>query len=184
MPASITYEVTTQHYEAELDTHEYIAGFRDIDRFVQLCRQCANYGRRHGCPPFVDDTLDRVGRYNRVRLLGVKITPAEQHIPLSAADELMLPVVLQMNSHLLNLERQLHGMACGFVGSCPHCDEPCSRIDGLPCRHPELVRPSLEAMGFDMVKTSSQLLGIEIQWGRDGMLPDYLMLVCGLFYNG
>ena len=54
---------------------------------------------------------------------------------------------------------------------------------GLPCRHPELVRPSLEAYGFDISRTTNELFGIELLWGKDGMLPKYLTLVCGFFHN-
>ena len=47
----------------------------------------------------------------------------------------------------------------------------------------ERVRPSLEACGFDLERTASELFGIEMLWGRDGRLPEYLTLVCGLFHG-
>lgn len=53
-----------------------------------------------------------------------------------------------------------------------------------PCRHPELVRPSLEACGFDIGRTTSELFGIELKWGADGKMPEYLTLVCGFFHDG
>ena len=176
------HQVTTERIETELDVRDYIAGFRDVARFEQCCQQCPNYGHRHGCPPFDYDTTASIMRYSRVRLLGAKVTPQGDRQPLSAANDLMAPVLLEMNSQLLQLERELDGMACGFVGKCPYCSEPCARIDGKPCRHPDKVRPSLEALGFDVSKTASQLLGVEMQWGRDGMMPDYLVLVCAIFY--
>ena len=55
--------------------------------------------------------------------------------------------------------------------------------EALPCRHPERVRPSLEACGFDLERTASELFGIEMRWGRNGLLPEYLTLVCGLFHS-
>ena len=45
------------------------------------------------------------------------------------------------------------------------------------------VRPSLEAIGFDISKTAKDLLGLEIKWSQDGFIPEYLTLVCGIFYN-
>ncbi len=54
---------------------------------------------------------------------------------------------------------------------------------GTPCRHPEKVRPSLEAFGFDIAKTLSELFNIELLWGKDGKLPEYLVLVSGFFHN-
>ena len=175
-------KVFTERMEAELDVRDYIAGYRDVERFEQCCRQCPNYGRRHGCPPFDEDTTARIMQYHRVRILGVKVTPQGERQPLSAANDLIEPVVLEMNRQLLQLEQEMSGMACGFVGKCPYCSEPCSRLDGKSCRHPDKMRPSLEALGFDVTKTASQLLGIEMQWGIDGMMPDYLVLICAVFY--
>jgi methionyl-tRNA synthetase len=69
------------------------------------------------------------------------------------------------------------------VGTCPYCGgAPCARIEGKPCRHPSKVRPSLEAFGFDMGKTAQDLLGLEIKWSHDEFLPEYLTLICGIFY--
>ena len=174
----------TETRTAETSVAHYLAEFRDTERFLALCRQCGNFGRRYGCPPFDDAELLRVSRFRMVRLLGVKIVPDEAGLPLSAADALMAPVVLDMNRELLQLERELDGMACGFVAACPYCGgAPCARIQGLPCRHPELVRPSLEALGFDVAKTAESLLDWKILWGRDGHLPEYLILVCGVFFG-
>jgi hypothetical protein len=45
------------------------------------------------------------------------------------------------------------------------------------------VRPSLEACGFDIGRTTSELFGIELRWGSRGQMPEYLTLVCGFFHN-
>ncbi|WP_147625860.1 hypothetical protein [Alistipes provencensis] len=33
-----------------------------------------------------------------------------------------------------------------------------------------MVRPSPEACGFDIVRTASELFGIELKWGKEGLL--------------
>lgn len=181
MVHSLTY--TTERYTAEVDAKAYIDEFRRADYFLQLCQQCRNYGRRYGCPPFDDDPLSAIEDYKKVRILGVKIVPADSHIPLNEANELMEPVTRQLNEELLEMEKRLEGKAFGFVGSCPYCSgAECARIKGEPCRHPDKVRPSLEAIGFDISKTANDLLGLEIKWSKGDYLPEYLTLVCGLFY--
>ena len=45
------------------------------------------------------------------------------------------------------------------------------------------VRPSLESLGFDLSKTLAELFGIELRWSKDGLLPEYLVLVCGFFHD-
>ena len=181
MLLDLTY--TTERFSAEIDAATYIADFRRADYFMQFCRECGNYGHRYGCPPFDYAPLSVIAPYQKVRILGVKIVPNDGNLPLSVANTLMLPVIRELNEELLALEKSLCGVAFGFAGSCPYCGEiPCARIDGEPCRHPDKVRPSLEAFGFDMSKTASDLLRLEIKWSYDGRIPEYLTLVCGVFY--
>ena len=178
----MTYSM--ERYEADIDAGTYIERFRRADYFLELCRQCGNYGRRYGCPPFDDEPLSLIGAYRRVRVIGVKIIPTDKRLPLEAVGGLLGPVTSELNKELLGLEESLGGLCFGFVGSCPYCGgEPCARIDGVPCRHPEKVRPSLEAFGFDMGQTAKELLGLDILWSRDGFVPEYLTLVCGIFYE-
>ncbi|MFR4688282.1 MAG: DUF2284 domain-containing protein, partial [Bacteroides stercoris] len=35
----------------------------------------------------------------------------------------------------------------------------------------------------DMTRTLSELFGIELLWGKNGILPEYLVIVSGLFHN-
>lgn len=58
-----------------------------------------------------------------------------------------------------------------------------TRPTGEPCRHPDKVRPSLEACGFDIGRTTTELFGMDLKWGTDGRIPEYLLLVCGFFHN-
>ena len=119
------------------------------------------------------------------RLLTVtKIVPQKQGLPFSEAGRLILPERRRLEQQLLGMERQYGGLSFAYVGTCLHCPEgTCTRPDGKPCRHPELVRPSLEACGFDIGKTTAELFGIDLKWGTDGKLPEYLTLVCGFFHN-
>ncbi len=182
MNQDLTY--TTKRVVAEHDAHDYIKGFRQADHFLKFCQECKNYGQRHGCPPFDYDPLSVIKDYEKVRIIGVQIFPNDHNLPLEAANDLMRPVLNNMNEELLEMEKTLHGLSFGFVGACPYCDgEPCARIEGKPCKHPDKVRPSLEAFGFDIGKTAKDLLDLEIKWSQGGLIPEYLTLVCGIFYH-
>ena len=175
---------TIERYTAEMDAVAYIEGFHDTGYFIKFCQQCGNYGRRYGCPPFDYDPLSVIEAYDKVRIIGVKILPQDKSLPLEAANELMEPVTNELNKELLEMEKSLDGMSFGFVGSCPYCGGvPCARIEGKPCKHPDKVRPSLEAFGFDMCRTAKELLGLEIKWSKGQLIPEYLTLVCGVFYK-
>jgi len=177
------YSYATERYDTEVNVRDYIEGFHNADYFIKFCQQCRNYGCRYGCPPFDSDPLEVIKRYDRVRIIGIKIIPDDKHIPLQAVNDLMRPITAQLNEELLEAEKSLGGMCFGFAGTCTYCgDEPCARIDGKSCRHPDKVRPSLEAFGFDISKTAKELLGLEIKWSRGDFIPEYLTLVGGIFY--
>lgn len=184
MPAMSEKNYDCEEVVAVVDRDRYVSEFRDVPTFEACCKACPNYGNRWGCPPFDHDTLQDLQPYNKVMLIGAKITPHDPKMPMDRVYEIMRPELERLNERLLNLEREKGGMAFGFVGKCPYCnDEPCARRQGLPCRHPDVVRPSLEAYGFNASETASKLLGINMVWSSGKTIPRYLTLVCGLFYN-
>ncbi len=177
-------EYRAEELVCEISVEEYIRLFRDVATVESYCRACENYGKSWGCPPFDFDVEERLRQYKNLRLIAVKITPKEQGLPIVVAQELILPERKRLDKYLLELERQHNGLACSYVGKCYYCTEDvCSRICGEPCRHPQLVRPSLEAYGFDVARTAQELFGIELQWGYNGVLPESLTLICGIFFS-
>ena len=58
MVEDISY--TIERYTTEIDAKVYIEDFRRADYFIKLCQQCGNYGRRYGCPPFDNDSLNAI----------------------------------------------------------------------------------------------------------------------------
>ncbi len=171
-----------EYFTQEVEAAEYVEDYRDAARFMEACRQCPNYGRSWACPPFEFDIEAVLGQYNKVRIFAAKIAPLCNSLPLSAAQELIKPERIKMEDYLLELEKKLGGRAFSYIGKCLHCAGPCQRIDGKPCCHPDKVRPSLESFGFDIAKTLSDLFGIELRWGADSKLPEYLVIVGAVFF--
>ena len=82
---------------------------------------------------------------------------------------------------LLEQSVPAHTARAFFAGTCRLCPpEHCTRRDSLPCRHLESIRPSLEALGFDVTRTTSGLFGIDLQWGRPDAPPACLTLLSAL----
>ncbi len=177
-------EYTARDYTVSLPASEYIAVYRDARRIGACCRVCPNYGRSWACPPFDFDMDEYLSGYRTALIIATKISPVRHDLPISEAQRLLYPERIKHEKALLELERRYGGRAFAYAGTCLYCPAgSCSRPDGQPCRHPERVRPSLEACEFDLCRTTEELLGIPLRWGEGDRLPEYLTLVSGFFHN-
>ncbi len=175
---------SVEEFTVDIAVDEYMERFRDEERFIKLCKVCPNYGKSWGCPPFDFDTESFLRQYCYAHLMATKITPFDKDIPIENTQILIRPERLRIERMLLEQEKEYGGRPFAYIGECLHCtDDECARRYGLPCRHPDKVRPSLEAFGFDIDRTLSELFGIDLLWGRNGRLPEYLVLVTALFHN-
>lgn len=183
----VRYHVT--HQTAHIPVHRYMEEYRDVAKFIACCRRCSMYGATWSCPPFDFDTDQYLAPYTDAYLIGSKIIISPRSIVEYEGEkvvfELMKEIIADVRRHLdprlLALEQRYPGRAF-YAGTCHICPlDSCTRPHGLPCIHPELIRPSLETFGFDLGRSTSDLLGIEMKWSRDGRLPEYLTLVSGFF---
>lgn len=172
-----------------VDCGDYIRRFRDEPRFAGACRACGNYGRRWGCPPFSDNSQPPLDSYSNTELFLLKIDLQWDGVDGSQSEMAALMGRLanrlrhDYEPMILDMERETGGRAALFTGMCPHCpDRECARAEGRACRHPRLVRPSLEALGFDLVRTAREVFGVDIRWAAQGEKPPYMCLIAGLFH--
>ena len=173
-----------EDFTATIPVADYMAHYRDAEKFIGPCRQCRRYNTCWACPPFAFDVDQYLSHYELALIIGTKITPLYPEKitdTISYGNELMETERKRTDDLLLELEKTHNGRAF-FPGSCLLCSS-CTRAEGKPCLYPERVRPSLEACGFDIGKTSSELLNIELKWGEHGKMPEYLTLVSGIFFT-
>lgn len=167
---------------AEATVADLMHGFRDVQRFEACCRQCPNYGRTWACPPFAHDPGPQLARWKHALVVAARIELSEEQRHLTDARGLLRPARQELEKRLLAIEEDCSGFAFGFAGECAHCAH-CARPDGRRCRHPELVRPSLEACGFDVCGIMEHYFGESLQWASGGLLPKHLTLVSAIFHN-
>lgn len=159
----------------------------DVPRFLTCCKECPNYNRRWSCPPY-DFSVEAVWKqYTSILLYEEKIfvNPAlqnkcfiQEHInELSRA--LLAPAKRQMTDALLTLEKEYPGSKALFAGTCELC-ESCDKVQGIPCRHPDLMRFSIEALGGNVAQALRLYFDDTILWAKDGQLPEYFILLGGL----
>lgn len=180
------YSVTSK--EVTIGADEFIGRYRDVERIRQFCLTCPGYGMTWSCPPFDFAPRSVSDGFDRVRLMGTTIEfdeetraackSAEQSAMMGR--EAMQEVWQALLPRLYEMERQVPGSRC-FTFRCTLCPEGCTRPEGLPCRHRDKMRHSLESVGFDIEAMTRELFGIDLEWSTDGSLPKHITLVTALF---
>jgi len=147
---------------------------------------CRNYGLNLMCPPNVMpmwEFASALSRYRHAMLIRVEIPSAElrsdrsgkgtqpialkpgQREALRVAKQRVYDIIGQIEA--LCLERGYRFAAGLGAGSCTLCDECVGPRSGLPCRHPFRARPSMEAVGVDVVATAEKA-GLHLSFEEDG----------------
>jgi predicted metal-binding protein len=183
---------TVSNYAKAIDVKNYIRQYRDTEKFIGYCKECGRYNTCWACPPFNFDTEEYLNSYQTAHIIGTKISINADIIKENTGWErctkisyqMIEEVRLKLDSKLLELEAAFPQSKAFFAGTCHICPgDKCTRVKGKPCIAPERVCPSLESFGFDITKTSSELLNIEMKWSHGGILPEYFTLVSGFSSN-
>jgi predicted metal-binding protein len=181
---------TVSHFTTNIELKDFILNYRDADKFIPYCKECDRYNACWSCPPFDFDMEKYISSCEAACIIGTKIIIDADVIRRNTGWELCTQATYRMieevrsglDKKLLELETMFPDSRAFFAGTCHICPaEKCMRIKGKPCIALDKVRPSLEAFGFDMSKTSAELLGIEMKWSHNGVLPEYFTLVSGFF---
>ena len=139
---------------------------------------CPYYGNNLMCPPYImkaSEFQEILSKYNYAVLIQAEISLPEEVIQatyqensiadlfsnykqsfsptlneLSKFDEL----ISKIEAAAFNLG---YRFAAGFSGgTCKLCDECVAKQPGESCRHPFKARPSMEAVGIDVLKTAEK----------------------------
>jgi len=174
----------------ETEVKELMHRYRDAEKFIGYCKECDRYNTCWACPPFDFNADEYLAPYKVAYIIGTKIVLDEEtidkHQGFDECKEISYKIMKEarksLDSNLLELEKLYPQSKAFFAGSCQICRVGgCMRIARKPCISPERVRPSLESLGFDVSRISAELLGIEMKWSKDGILPEYFTLVSGFF---
>ena len=174
-----------------INTDLYIERYHNPQKFIQFCKECKMYNSCWSCPPFDFETKAYLLKYTSIWFIGTQIFPSQFERSFATKEELILyeqdllaKVRGQLDPLLLTLENKYPESRACFAGTCHFCTpSKCKRNKNLPCIYPQKIRPSLEALGFDIEHTTSDLLGIELLWSKNNILPEYYTLVSAFLTN-
>lgn len=166
---------------------DFVKSCVDIPRFLGSCRECPNYNKRWSCPPY-SFSVEAVWKQYKDILLYERKIPISKELQKNEYSQeeinetcraLLAPAKRQMTDDLLTLEAQNPGSRALFAGTCEFCDD-CNKESGEPCRHPDLMRYSIEALGGNVALAAQIYFDDDILWAKDGHLPEYYILLGGL----
>lgn len=188
-PSAKTDVVRTERFENTVSVEEYMEKCVNVPEFLEYCKQCNNYGTVWSCPPFHFQPEDYWKKYRKFHIVGMKIYLPEKLLVGTYTKEeraeifekILYPKKEELNEELFAMEKEYPGSVSVSGGSCRQCGEGnCARKEDAPCRFPEKMRYSVEALGGNVGLTVTKYLYQELQWIEEGKLPEYFMLVGGL----
>lgn len=182
-------KVNTTKLQREVALTDFIQACVDVPRVSGYCASCRNYGAKWSCPPFQTPPMAVWAAYDSLLLYGVKIsTPVsdlnqtydQETLQLKYEDLLSLPRA-SLHEELLQMEQNLPGSLSLYAGSCVLCGEDtCTRKTGKPCRLPQEMRYSIEALGGDVSLCLERYFNKKLLWAKEGKLPPTFILLGGL----
>ncbi|MDD1771200.1 MAG: DUF2284 domain-containing protein [Methanomassiliicoccales archaeon] len=149
---------------------------------------CENYGRNRMCPPniiSVEEFSEALARYGHVLVVQFEMDWGEEDVKRiyggkdlaqlhgeSGYKDVMIRNMRRMSDSLTRLEKEAlyqgHRFAAALSGGrCGLCDECVGPGPKERCRHPFEARPSMEAVGIDVVATAKNA-GLEIEFPAKG----------------
>ncbi len=148
----------------------------------KLCEACPAYGGKWSCPPhspaFSGYDLDEYPSAALVLFwcdLDQFHYTKTEYIRVKAANTIMKS---RMDRLMRSLEESTGGVMISN-GNCKLCN-PCSKKKGEPCKKPEKMRFSMEALGLNAGRITADVFGHELLWYKDKKIPRYLSAVACL----
>lgn len=183
-----TYEYTTELSHVSISVDEYLEQYVDVETFLDACKACSNYDKVWSCPSYDFNVIQYWKRFQTLHLTACKILFPEEMLAKTYTKEetdriirqVVLPEKQRLTDMLMEEEKKYPGSVSLSAGTCQLCENGCAKPLGKPCRFPEKMRYSIEALGGNVGLTIEKLMGIRLEWMEEGKLPHHFVLVCGL----
>lgn len=176
--------------QAVISTEDYCHDFVEIERFLECCKSCPNYENRWACPPFGFDVKERYwDRYKYIHLFAFRMNINDDIVgdePPETIDELVMDIRKQngrcVSKWVLGVEKLNPGTSALDGGHCIRCKK-CAKTKCKPCCHEDTMRPAIDAIGGNLVKTAEEVFNTKILWIENGKVPEYFLFIVGLLSN-
>lgn len=180
---------TTKQFTKDIDAKYYYDNYVNVNKFLELCKDCSVYNKNWSCPPFDFNPEDIWLSFTRFKIIAIKIEFSKELLNMSFTKEgfadffkYLKKEKRKLVNNLYKLEKEYDDCLALFLGECDLCSI-CARIKGEECYYPNKMRHSIESIGGDVDKIVEDLFSFKILWPDGDKLPEYIFLVGGLLYN-
>lgn len=192
MRIPVTFEYRQIKVSELMQYHKY-------DQVLTYCQRCSNYGVNHSCPDFDFDVKDYISEFTYATVIMTSIDTLRigknpelfeggqfesrvltnytkdkedysGHWMSALSMKAFNEIKDWMSDRLIDAEREIDGALSLPPGSCTRCKECLKQID-KPCIKPEVLRYSLEALGFLVSDVYREVFAKELGWVQ-GQLPE------------
>ena len=171
----------TKILERTVDVKAFVNHYVDAAGIASRCGSCNCYGRIWSCPPYDFNVIEFWNKYSQLDLRVYQIKTNDKSWQENR--NLIRKQSMRICLEIMDREEKVPGSFALTPGKCIMCgDNECSRINGEACRLGQKYRYSIESIGGDVEACLKDFFDIEILWERNGRVPEYYTLVCGLLY--
>lgn len=164
---------TTEWIEKSV-TIDQLLQYYDNEKVENYCKNCENYNRIWSCPPHYFNTYEYLTGHKSADLYALKIN-LDAGLSRQVVMDIFQKERRSFGDKLMSMEDKSTAL---IAGNCYQC-KVCKRQDNLPCVLEDKRRYSLESLGLIVSEITAGLLGIEIEWAKEGEAT-YLVTVGAL----
>ncbi len=172
---------------ADVAVSEFVENYVDVEKFLELCKDCEDYGKNWNCPPFEFDVMDVWNSYDKLKIIAFKIEFDDEELATVYSDKELDFVLKRVERMKIKLMNEIYVLedenSLGlFLGQCNLCMK-CTREFGMPCKMPFKMRYSIESLGGNVDQCIEDIFDLKVLYAKDNKLPQYLVFVGGLLYD-
>ena len=171
-----------------------------IDEYFSLrkargkCLRCPKYNKFWSCPEFGFDEKLLLGQFKYLYVIGREYAVPKEHKQRITGTvrtrNYVEEVKERMNTEswrdLLEIEKDYPNVMTLRPGNCNICVAAgvgCAKQEHKRCRHTELMRFSMEALGLDTDSIAKFEVGMMLNWPTDTHLPEKIACLMGVMTN-
>ncbi len=164
--------------KANICKNKNLSKYMDFEYFTKLCKEgCPHYNLSYTCPPNSPRFTDYTINYEKSLVIAMYMT-LDNDTSINDIHPYLRRVLSDL---LIPLEKEFNGLLTDG-GRCRYCDE-CTYTQNLPCRFPDKIRFSMEAMGIDLDKVCKDILNHSIVWNKNNE-HSYCTVLGSINFNG